>query len=168
MINTHIEASKIGRQIADQVLDYQRRLGDASSGKQFRSFTFILLSLFFYTESSPDPDPTVGIQAQSVSAISENQLNASLDGDHSSAGNSSSVPSRINGTYANFTTYNHARSSTVVSPENGNIAFCFILFVFIMACNLSALQLDQASQEVNKRLLETMEIMKIEMKQRWL
>lgn len=33
MINTHIEASKIGRQIADQVLDYQRRMGDASSGK---------------------------------------------------------------------------------------------------------------------------------------
>lgn len=90
-------------------------------------------SQFFYTESSPDPDPTVGIQAQNVSAISENQLNASLDGDHSSAGNSSSVPSRINGTYANFTTYNHARSSTVVSPENGNIALYFIIFVFIMA-----------------------------------
>lgn len=33
MINTHIEASKIGRQIADQVLDYQRRMGDVSSGK---------------------------------------------------------------------------------------------------------------------------------------
>lgn len=31
MINTHIEAGKIGRQIADQVLDYQRRLGDSSS-----------------------------------------------------------------------------------------------------------------------------------------
>lgn len=34
MINTHIEASKIGRQIADQVLDYQRRMGDVSSGKK--------------------------------------------------------------------------------------------------------------------------------------
>lgn len=33
MINTHIEASKIGRQIAEQVLDYQRRMGDVSSGK---------------------------------------------------------------------------------------------------------------------------------------
>lgn len=33
MINTHIEASKIGRQIADQVLDFQRRMGDVSSGK---------------------------------------------------------------------------------------------------------------------------------------
>lgn len=32
MINTHIEASKIGRQIAEQVLDYQRRMGDVSSG----------------------------------------------------------------------------------------------------------------------------------------
>lgn len=35
MINTHIEASKIGRQIADQVLDYQRRMGDVSSGLLF-------------------------------------------------------------------------------------------------------------------------------------
>lgn len=34
MINTHIEASKIGRQIADQVLDYQRRVGDISSGME--------------------------------------------------------------------------------------------------------------------------------------
>ena len=32
MINTHVEASKIGRQIAEQVLDFQRRNGDSSSG----------------------------------------------------------------------------------------------------------------------------------------
>lgn len=32
MINTHIEASKIGRQIAVQVLDHHRRAGDSSSG----------------------------------------------------------------------------------------------------------------------------------------
>lgn len=32
MINTQVEASKIGRQIADQVLDNQRRGGDTSSG----------------------------------------------------------------------------------------------------------------------------------------
>lgn len=38
MINTHVEASKIGRQIAEQVMDLQRR-GESSSG------------------SSPDPDP---------------------------------------------------------------------------------------------------------------
>jgi hypothetical protein len=53
--------------------------------------------------------------------VSESLLNASLNIDHGSAGNSSSAPltsQRINGTYANFTTYNHARSSTVVSPEN--------------------------------------------------
>lgn len=71
-------------------------------------------------ESSPDPDPTVGIQ---TSMVSENLLNASLNIDHGSAGNSSSsalsTSQRVNGTYANFTTYNHARSSTVVSPENG-------------------------------------------------
>ncbi|KXJ69287.1 hypothetical protein RP20_CCG027949 [Aedes albopictus] len=31
MINSHVEASKIGRQIAEQVLDHQRRIGDSSS-----------------------------------------------------------------------------------------------------------------------------------------
>lgn len=35
VINTHIEASKIGRQIAVQVLDFQRRNGDLSSGEIF-------------------------------------------------------------------------------------------------------------------------------------
>jgi aryl hydrocarbon receptor nuclear translocator-like protein 1 len=30
MINTHIEASKIGSQIAEQVLDHQRRMGESS------------------------------------------------------------------------------------------------------------------------------------------
>jgi hypothetical protein len=77
--------------------------------------------LSFPKDSSPDPDPTL---AQTVSIVSENQLNASLDNDHSSAGNSSTTPSmnqRLNGTYANFTTYNYARSSTVVTPENGEL-----------------------------------------------
>lgn len=39
IINTHVEASKIGRQIAEQVIDFQRRSGESSS------------------RSSPDPDP---------------------------------------------------------------------------------------------------------------
>lgn len=39
IISTHVEASKIGRQIAEQVMDSQRQGGDSSSG------------------SSPDPDP---------------------------------------------------------------------------------------------------------------
>lgn len=39
IINTHVEASKIGRQIAEQVIDSHRRGGESSSG------------------SSPDPDP---------------------------------------------------------------------------------------------------------------
>lgn len=38
MISSHVEASKIGRQIAEQVMDSQRR-SESSSG------------------SSPDPDP---------------------------------------------------------------------------------------------------------------
>ncbi|CRL00054.1 CLUMA_CG013341, isoform B [Clunio marinus] len=99
MINTHIEASKIGRQIAEQVMDYQRRIGDASSG------------------SSPDPDPTL---VQSASMVTENQLHSSFDIDQSSVGGHSANDSKhkLNDTYANFTTYNHARSSSVVSLEN--------------------------------------------------
>lgn len=103
MINTHIEASKIGRQIAEQVLDFQRRMGDISS------------------DSSPDPDPTL---AQTVPLLDENHLiNASLDLDHSSSGASpntqSSNSQRINGTYANFSSYNHQRNNITLSPENG-------------------------------------------------
>lgn len=32
LINSHVESSKIGRQIADQVVEYQRRICDSSSG----------------------------------------------------------------------------------------------------------------------------------------
>lgn len=99
MINTHIEASKIGRQIAEQVLDYQRRMGDHSS------------------ESSPDPDPTL---AQTVSLVSEGQLHASIINMENNS-TSSEAPARLNGTYANFTNYNQqpARSNL----ENGKKKF---------------------------------------------
>lgn len=69
-------------------------------------------------DSSPDPDPTL---AQTLPIVSENQLNASFDVD-GSAGNSSSAHSssqRVNGTYANFATFNRARSSALASPVNG-------------------------------------------------
>lgn len=33
LINNHVEASKIGRQIAEEVLDSQKRGGDLSSGE---------------------------------------------------------------------------------------------------------------------------------------
>jgi hypothetical protein len=75
------------------------------------------LSLLKPLESSPDPDPTVVAQ---TSMVSENLLNASLQIDHGSGG-TSSKSQQMNGSYANFTTYNHARSSTVVSPENGKL-----------------------------------------------
>lgn len=52
MINSHVEASKIGRQIADQVMDSQRRSGESSSG------------------SSPDPDPESSAPVSSVEVIS--------------------------------------------------------------------------------------------------
>jgi hypothetical protein len=66
--------------------------------------------MYTFSESSPDPDPTVGIQ---TSMVSENLLSASLNIESIGGGTQ-----RVNGTYGNFTTYNHARSSTVVSPEN--------------------------------------------------
>lgn len=82
MINTHIEASKIGRQIAVQVLDSNRRGGESSS------------------ESSPDPENRV----QSTT----NQVPSSSGENSSTAGNEDGnvdtnrpplpVPPRLNGT----------------------------------------------------------------------
>jgi hypothetical protein len=46
LISTHVEASKIGRQIAEEVLDSQRRGGDSSS------------------ESSPSPDTEKALPSQ--------------------------------------------------------------------------------------------------------
>lgn len=48
MINSHVEASKIGRQIAEQVMDSQRRCEESSSA------------------SSPDPDPESPVPASSA------------------------------------------------------------------------------------------------------
>ena len=97
MINTHLEASKIGRQIAEQVLDYQRRMGDHSS------------------ESSPDPDPTL---AQTMSLVSENQLTASIINMENNSASSTEQPTRVNGTYANFTNFNQQGRTNL---ENGTI-----------------------------------------------
>jgi aryl hydrocarbon receptor nuclear translocator-like protein 1 len=97
MINTHIEASKIGRQIAEQVLDYQRRMGGRSS------------------DSSPDPDPTL---AQTVSLVSESQLNASIINMENNSG-SSETPTRLNGTYASFSNYSQQPPRS--NLENGKI-----------------------------------------------
>lgn len=48
MINSHVEASKIGRQIAAQAIDSQRRCGGSS------------------TSTSPDPDPEPSIPVSSA------------------------------------------------------------------------------------------------------
>lgn len=100
MINTHIEASKIGRQIAEQVLDYQRRMGDRSS------------------ESSPDPDPTL---AQSL--VTESQLHASIINMENNSG-SSETPTRLNGTYASFPDYSQPQPRSYL--ENG-MKFTFLI-----------------------------------------
>lgn len=51
MINTHVEAGKIGRQIAEQVMDSQKRCEGSSSA------------------SSPDPDPEPSIQVSSAEVL---------------------------------------------------------------------------------------------------
>lgn len=51
LIKTHIEASKIGRQIAEQVVDSQRRGGESSSS------------------NSPDPDPESSLPMPSAEVI---------------------------------------------------------------------------------------------------
>ena len=100
MINTHLEASKIGRQIAEQVLDYQRRMGDHSS------------------ESSPDPDPTL---AQTMSLVSENQLTASIINMENNSASSTEQPTRVNGTYANFTNFNQQGRTNLENGKKLNI-----------------------------------------------
>jgi hypothetical protein len=92
MINTHIEASKIGRQIAEQVLDYQRRMGEDASPD---------------SSSSADPDPTLA-----MSMSDDGQQNAAVSVENNAAA-SADAPTRINGTYSNFATFNHA------NVENG-------------------------------------------------
>lgn len=99
MINTHIEASKIGRQIAEQVLDYQRRMGDASPDS-----------------SSSDPDPTL---AQTISLVTESHQAASMLMDNNSSVGTEQ-PTRLNGTYTNFSTFNHSRSNSTLNMENGS------------------------------------------------
>jgi hypothetical protein len=53
LISTHVEASKIGRQIAEEVLDSQRRGGDSSS------------------DSSPSPDADMALPPQVTSTSAE-------------------------------------------------------------------------------------------------
>uniref|UniRef100_A0A182NGX3 Cycle n=1 Tax=Anopheles dirus TaxID=7168 RepID=A0A182NGX3_9DIPT len=109
MINSHVEASKIGRQIAEQVLDHQRRVGDSSS------------------ESSPNPnEPT--LQPAFSSALSEatHSNDAITSGEHSMATSSGVSPSsmavapptvtpRINGTLPG---YSHVQTNAIISPEH--------------------------------------------------
>ncbi|EAT46793.1 AAEL002049-PA, partial [Aedes aegypti] len=135
MINSHVEASKIGRQIAEQVLDHQRRIGDSSS------------------ESSPDPtdsaiaqsfNPAIqeanNLSSEAIAAVERSLASSSGVSPASSsgagatggangsggAGTASTVgpnggqatgppPQRINGTLPG---YNHVRNNEIVSPEH--------------------------------------------------
>lgn len=96
MISTHIEASKIGRQIAEQVLDYQRRAGDTTS-----------------SESSPDPEMNESTISPPVSIPPDIRVEIVTD---------AHVPpeptQRLNGT---LPSYNHVRNNSIVSPDQSNI-----------------------------------------------
>lgn len=108
MINSHVEASKIGRQIAEQVLDHQRRTGDSSA------------------ESSPDPTDSAITQnfssaIQEASNLSNDAITAverslaSSSGVSPASSTGPATPQRINGTLPG---YNHVRSNSIVSPEH--------------------------------------------------
>ncbi|XP_055378437.1 protein cycle [Condylostylus longicornis] len=99
IINSHIEASKIGRQIAEQVLDYHRRISDSS------------------TESSPDPDSRSGNPSQTMSSgensISGGELQSSDRRNNQSTGQ---YP-RLNGTLPHF---NNVRNNFTTNSDNAN------------------------------------------------
>ena len=58
LINNHVEASKIGRQIAEQVMDSHRRGDEASSG----------------SSPGPDSEPSVPVANNDVSKFSIQSL----------------------------------------------------------------------------------------------
>ncbi|XP_058465192.1 basic helix-loop-helix ARNT-like protein 1 isoform X2 [Malaya genurostris] len=108
IIHSHVEASKIGRQIAEQVMDRQRRTGDSS------------------TESSPDPADVNIPQnfqpiAQEVSSLSseavltvERTLAASARVSPASSAGGVPASQRVNGTLPG---YQHVRNNSIISPE---------------------------------------------------
>lgn len=111
MINTHVEASKIGRQIAEQVMDSQRR-GELSS------------------DSSPDPDPestSMPIPTAEVKSLMLNSLNRSLNDFQSHISTSVQqdnqrhnpiMPSNFN---IQQQTFNHVRNNVALAADPGTI-----------------------------------------------
>lgn len=94
MISTHIEASKIGRQIAEQVLDYQRRAGDTSPS----------------SESSPDPEVHESIISPPIVIPQDIRVEIAND-----VHVPTTPPQRQNGTLPG---YNHVRNNnSIVSPD---------------------------------------------------
>lgn len=100
LINTHVEASKIGRQIAEQVIDSQRRAGDSSSG------------------SSPDPDtnPIIPI------STAETLISTSNSPDQRSM----HTPSKLNGTVNN--NFSHVRNNVILPNDPGKLKNKYIFF----------------------------------------
>lgn len=59
MINTHLEASKIGQQVADQAMDYQRRIDDTSAGR-IHNYNFRQTTKVGIADNSPHPNEDHG------------------------------------------------------------------------------------------------------------
>ncbi|PSN34385.1 Aryl hydrocarbon receptor nuclear translocator-like protein 1 [Blattella germanica] len=101
LISTHVEASKIGRQIAEEVLDSQRRGGDSSS------------------ESSPSPEAERTLPAQvSQSSTAESLITSNSSEQPTIQQRNSSALQRTN--HNNNTTgmFNHIRNNVALSAAS--------------------------------------------------
>ncbi|GAB0089841.1 CYCL [Sergentomyia squamirostris] len=134
MINTHVEASKIGRQIAEQVLDHQRRVGESSS------------------ESSPDPEASEVITQHM--AVSESSISASeVSLDRRIAPQNAQ---RLNGTLPGYT---QMRNNSIINPNHSNTEVLQMMTTGSMAGDAPAQAVstdgnDEAAMAVIMSLLE--------------
>lgn len=139
MINSHVEASKIGRQIAEQVLDHQRRIGDSSSESSPNPTDVAIAQSF-----NPAIQEANNLSSEAIAAVERSLASSSgvspasssggggggsrTDGGGSGSrgaaaadvgtnGGASAGPptQRINGTLPG---YNHVRNNEIVSPEH--------------------------------------------------
>nr|XP_029734953.1 aryl hydrocarbon receptor nuclear translocator-like protein 1 isoform X2 [Aedes albopictus] len=138
MINSHVEASKIGRQIAEQVLDHQRRIGDSSSESSPNPTDSAIAQSFnpaiqeannlsteaiaaversLASSSGVSPSSSSGAPgAAAAGATNGNAGSATATGTGTAGGPAAGPPpQRINGTLPG---YNHVRNNEIVSPDH--------------------------------------------------
>ncbi|XP_062542925.1 basic helix-loop-helix ARNT-like protein 1 isoform X2 [Armigeres subalbatus] len=128
MINSHVEASKIGRQIAEQVLDHQRRIGDSSSESSPDPTDSAIAQSFnpAIQESNNASSEAIAASSSGVSPTSSSNGGGGSGGGNGNVGGAAAGAvstgattgppvQRINGTLPG---YNHVRSNSIVSPEH--------------------------------------------------